>query len=240
MSGNGVSVPHSDLRKVTSFPGRPSTVTVIPAGTGGGCVITGPLANLTVAFGQVSPDLNPGLRNNPRNLDYKPHCLRRDLNPKVAESVLTPENVRAVLGSPNITVFYQIMNFGVTPGEQGLHGGGHQAVGGDMSDFFSSPGDPLFYLHHAQVDRIWTRWQQLDLTTRQYALSGTGTVRNYPPSPLFNLNDTLNLGSLSPEGPRPIRDIMSTVLVESLLGKCTFCVVPVEWARWVTKGEGED
>lgn len=80
-----------------------------------------------------------------------------------------------------------------------------------MADFFSSPGDPVFYLHHAQVDRLWTEWQQLDPGTRQYAISGTGTALNYPPSPDFQLNGTINLGKLSPGGPKPIRDFMSTV-----------------------------
>ncbi|MCJ1466150.1 hypothetical protein MMC07_004769 [Pseudocyphellaria aurata] len=211
MSGNGIAVPHGNRRKVNSFPGRPTSVTIVPAGNGGGCVITGPFANITVSFGQVGGDLNPGLLNNPHNLDFNPHCLRRDLSPKVVEPALAPERVRAILSSPNIVVFNQLLNVGVVPGVQGLHGGGHEGVGGDMSDFFSSPGDPIFYFHHAQVDRIWTQWQQLDLKTRQYALSGTGTVGNYPPSPIFNLNDTINLGKLSPEGPRPIRDIMSTV-----------------------------
>lgn len=174
-------------------------------------MIAGPFANITVAFGQVSMDLNPGLLSNRHNLDYEPHCLRRDLNPRVVKPTLTAENVRALLSSPNITVFNQVMNVGVKPEVLGVHAAGHQGVGSDMSDFFSSPGDPIFYLHHAQIDRLWTQWQQLDPKTRQYAISGTGTLFNYPPSPVFQLNDTINLGKLSPKGPRPIREFMSTV-----------------------------
>ncbi|MCJ1263947.1 hypothetical protein MMC22_003818 [Lobaria immixta] len=211
MSGNGVAIPHADVRKVNSFPGRPISVSVIPAGTGGGCVITGPFANITVAFGQISPDLNAGILNNPHNLEYKPHCLRRNLSRRVADAVLNADRVDFLLSSPNISVFDQVLNVGVPGRVLGLHGGGHHSVGGDMGDFFSSPGDPIFYLHHAQVDRLWTQWQQLDLKTRQYSLVGTGTVANYPPSPVFQLNDTIDLSKLSPEGPRPIRDFMSTV-----------------------------
>lgn len=211
MSGNGIAVPHSDARQGFSLPGTPTALTIIPAGTGGGCVITGPFANITVAFGQVSQDVNPGLRNNPHNLDYKPHCLRRDLSPKVAYSNLAADKVWALLSSPNITVFNQLMNAGATRAVLGVHRSGHLSVGADMSDFYSSPGDPIFYLHHTQIDRLWTQWQQLDPKTRQYALSGTGTLANYPPSPVFRLRDTINLGKLSPEGPRPIRDFMSTV-----------------------------
>lgn len=211
MSGNGIPVPHNDTLKVTSLPGRPTAVAIIFAGTGGGCVITGPFANITVPFGQVSPNLNPELLDNPHNLDYKPHCLRRDLSTRVIGPSLTADNVRALLSSPNITEFNQLINLGNTPGVQALHGGGHQGVGGDMGDFWSSPGDPIFYLHHAQIDRLWTLWQQSDPQTRQYAISGTGTVGNYRPTPVFQLNDTINIGKLSHEGPRPIREFMSTM-----------------------------
>lgn len=41
----------------------------------------------------------------------------------------------------------------------GPHGGGHYTVGGDPGgDFFVSPSEPAFYLHHGQVDRLWTYW----------------------------------------------------------------------------------
>jgi Common central domain of tyrosinase len=34
----------------------------------------------------------------------------------------------------------------------------HNAVGGTMATA-ASPADPLFWLHHAFVDRLWARWQ---------------------------------------------------------------------------------
>lgn len=39
------------------------------------------------------------------------------------------------------------------------HGSPHVAVGGDMSILGTAPNDPLFYLHHAFVDKIYLRWQ---------------------------------------------------------------------------------
>ncbi|MDQ3986728.1 MAG: tyrosinase family protein [Actinomycetota bacterium] len=39
-----------------------------------------------------------------------------------------------------------------------LHGSVHVAVGGTM-ETASSPADPLFWLHHANIDRLWARWQ---------------------------------------------------------------------------------
>ena len=34
----------------------------------------------------------------------------------------------------------------------------HNWTGGTMSDL-DSPGDPLFFLHHCNVDRLWAIWQ---------------------------------------------------------------------------------
>lgn len=39
-----------------------------------------------------------------------------------------------------------------------VHGSVHNAVGGDMASA-SSPADPLFWLHHANLDRLWSQWQ---------------------------------------------------------------------------------
>jgi tyrosinase len=37
----------------------------------------------------------------------------------------------------------------------------HLALGGDMAEFSTVGGDPLFYLHHANLDRIWESWNRL-------------------------------------------------------------------------------
>jgi N-acetylneuraminic acid mutarotase len=37
----------------------------------------------------------------------------------------------------------------------------HLALGGDMAEFSTVGGDPLFYLHHANIDRIWESWNRL-------------------------------------------------------------------------------
>ena len=43
--------------------------------------------------------------------------------------------------------------------ETGPHAWGHNSIGGVMSDMFSSPEDPVFWLHHAYVDRGYRIWQ---------------------------------------------------------------------------------
>jgi tyrosinase len=43
--------------------------------------------------------------------------------------------------------------------ETGPHNAAHRAIGGDMVTT-ASPTDPIFYMHHANVDRIWYEWQE--------------------------------------------------------------------------------
>ncbi|HET6157168.1 MAG TPA: tyrosinase family protein [Dongiaceae bacterium] len=40
----------------------------------------------------------------------------------------------------------------------GIHGSIHIWVGGTMSDASISPADPIFWLHHANLDRLWWNW----------------------------------------------------------------------------------
>ena len=41
----------------------------------------------------------------------------------------------------------------------GVHGSVHVRTGGDMTAVPTAAYDPIFYLHHANVDRIWADWQ---------------------------------------------------------------------------------
>jgi N-acetylneuraminic acid mutarotase len=45
--------------------------------------------------------------------------------------------------------------------DQNPHFFTHVALGGDMADFSTVGGDPLFYLHHANIDRIWESWNRI-------------------------------------------------------------------------------
>lgn len=77
-----------------------------------------------------------------------------------------------------------------------------------MEDTFSSPGDPLFFLHHAQIDRLWTLWQSRDPKTRQYAIDGPGSALGYPPTPDPTIETKIDLGKLGKAA--PIKEFMDT------------------------------
>ncbi|HSV64864.1 MAG TPA: tyrosinase family protein [Mycobacteriales bacterium] len=62
---------------------------------------------------------------------------------------------------------------GLASGNQ-LHNGLHGWVGGPnghMSSLTGSPFDPIFYLHHCNIDRLWAMWQ-LDGHADEYPVSG--------------------------------------------------------------------
>lgn len=56
------------------------------------------------------------------------------------------------------------------------HNTGHNIVGGYMSNPIYSPNDPLFWLHHAYIDRIWSRWQ----SNRMSEQIGSTRLSHYP------------------------------------------------------------
>jgi tyrosinase len=49
-----------------------------------------------------------------------------------------------------------------------------------MSDVYSAPGDPIFYLHHAHIDYLWNEWQHLDWDVRKTEVGGPDTAGAYP------------------------------------------------------------
>jgi tyrosinase len=42
---------------------------------------------------------------------------------------------------------------------QGVHNGVHVWVGGSMGAVPTAPADPIFWMHHANIDRLWWQWQ---------------------------------------------------------------------------------
>ncbi len=160
----------------------------LPPGSGGGCVKTGPFANWTVhvgpvALAQYGTTQSYGV---PDPLNDHARCLKRDLNAGVAARYTSFLNTtKLILQNHNVERFQGIMQADprYVHGELGVHGGGHFTMGGDPgSDPFISPGDPVFFLHHAQIDRVYWIWQMLDFPRRQVSFSYRNPPRitNHP------------------------------------------------------------
>ncbi|KAI0134261.1 hypothetical protein BJ170DRAFT_716707 [Xylariales sp. AK1849] len=149
----------------------PSVRLHIPGKTGGGCVPNGPFNNMSVNMG-------PGF-----NTSYTPHCLTRDIAPEFAVSVLNITSVLYTLAAKNYFEFDKRVQGGIDVASARYHGGGHLGVGGDLGEIgniYSSPGDPLFYLHHANMDRLWYTWQRVDWQKRKSDIAGPDTQFAYP------------------------------------------------------------
>jgi tyrosinase len=91
-----------------------------------------------------------------------------------------------------------------------LHGSGHFGVGGVLGqagDPASSPGGPLFYLHHANPDRIYWKWQQQDLETRLREVGGPIVAEDYLGKNV-TLDFEVDIGKLVPS--RKLKDLIHT------------------------------
>jgi hypothetical protein len=80
-------------------------------------------------------------------------CLRRCTD---WSALYSPEGVNGLISSA--TTFAQLQR-AIEPGP---HGAVHLQMGGRCGDFgtMASANDPIFFVHHAMVDKIWWKWQQ--------------------------------------------------------------------------------
>jgi hypothetical protein len=110
-------------------------------------------------------------------------CIRRQWNP--AYPIPSLAQVASVLsGTSFSTVVAQI---------ESLHGSVHMFVGGQMTSM-GSPYDPIFFLHHAYIDKLWDDWQ------KPVSAGGFGNGNTYPAA-LLNI-------PMSPFGVSPA-DVLS-------------------------------
>ncbi|KAK7189425.1 hypothetical protein DPSP01_001414 [Paraphaeosphaeria sporulosa] len=212
MSGDGQYVEKTGDIILGGAEGLPPLV--LPTGSGGGCVKSGPFVNMSVNLGPVGLSLpGGGYEVNGDGLSYNPRCLKRDLTDAVVRKYSNATAIAYTILKPQEVYDFQMTMQGVPgSGNIGIHGGGHYAMGGDPGrDVNTSPGDPLFYTHHAMIDRVWWIWQLLDKKERTGAkgISGTGTFLNMPPSANTTLDTVIDLGYAAGP-PVTMRDLMST------------------------------
>ena len=70
-------------------------------------------------------------------------------------------------------------------------------------------GDPYFFFHHSQIDRVWWTWQNLNPGNRTSAIYGTTFISD-PTAPETKLTDKITLGHAYPQD-ITIADAMSTM-----------------------------
>jgi len=79
-------------------------------------------------------------------------------------------NVAAVAGVMSNSTFNTF-----APQLEGVHGSGHIWVGGSMGLIPTAPCDPIFWMHHCEIDRIWAEWQSAN-PRQNPALTGAAAI----------------------------------------------------------------
>ncbi|PPQ80872.1 hypothetical protein CVT25_001881 [Psilocybe cyanescens] len=168
-----------------TLPGNITAASQVLPSTFGGCVMDGP-------FGYNASDPNSfAVHVGPGKL-VTTHCLVRGIDDSY-KRFLSADVVKHALEQQTYEQFRLALEGGVddddskseesqhereeavpdndsTPVSE--HASGHMVVGGELGNLYSSPGEPLFFLHHANLDRIWWNWQVMDLDRRLIDMSG--------------------------------------------------------------------
>lgn len=97
------------------------------------------------------------------------------------------------------------------PDGPALHNRVHVWVGGDMSPA-SSPNDPVFFLNHCNVDRIWEAWMQAPGNGRVYLpnQSAPNSLKGH------RINDQLSSLISAPTTPADVLDSSAQYVYDSL------------------------
>jgi len=192
--GNGKKVSHE---------GAPNPFNVTGP-TGGGCVEGGPFKEGTFVT-HLGPSTNTSIDN--------PRCLIRDFAPPELVHC-TQSKVDELLRLKTYPLFSKDITFITGFDNTGIHGFGHLVIGGilgQMSDLFNSPSDPLFYMHHTNLDRVWWQWQVQDLDNRLCAIGGPTVPFDYmlKEGPAVTRDFEVNIDVMGPS--IPVRDLFSSV-----------------------------
>jgi hypothetical protein len=136
----GVTLPYWDWSYDASRPEQSIVYSADWFGSArSGCVSEGPLTHLKLSY--------------PRQ-----HCLQRSFRSRNMTFVSAATLSQLVRTQHSFKAFIKAMM--VYP-----HGLVHSHIGGDMETGYSS-NDPLFYLHHAFLDKVWHEWEWLDSKRR--------------------------------------------------------------------------
>ena len=205
--------------------------------SGGGCVQEGPFTvpNFHVNIGEANGssclrrDFMPGKpamctthRNEGFPLTIHPAILHNDAN---------PIEVQKVLDQPDFASFDRQMEGEPDWFPPAIHAGGHFGIGGMLGqagNAANSPGgesinpiplalpihyadlttlEPLFYMHHAMIDYVFWKWQQLDPEVRHHQVGGPVKPYDYTGTNV-TLDFEINLGAIAPS--IPLRDTLDT------------------------------
>lgn len=166
----------------------------------GRCVLEGPFANYTRHWESKKVD-------DEFQTIVNPHCLSRGfIRGKFQDTLgsrVSPTYIGKVLKSHDYSHFFKLL-------EVSAHNAVPEFVNGDflalsapngkalssLHSFANRYSDPVFFLHHAQLDRIWWMWQQADPEHRYDEFTGPKEDFRHNQSVNSSLEDILYGGAL--------------------------------------------
>ncbi|KAF2169475.1 hypothetical protein M409DRAFT_65119 [Zasmidium cellare ATCC 36951] len=166
---------------VTGFGGDGGHIIASALDDGSSCVGDGPFRDLELLY---------------MNSTIQRHCLARGFiryedkaDGHISGNHVRPSAVARLLDQEH---YYHLNN--ATQWE--MHNAIHWGLRGDFSQW-SSANDPIFYLHHAQLDRIWWLWQQ-KRASRSTEYYGLKSRQSEETASIQDLLHYLELGSSIP------------------------------------------
>lgn len=112
-----------------------------------------------------------------------PHTVTRSIG--FGATLPTAADVAAAAAQPTFSLF--------TSDLEGVHDSGHVWVGGSMQLFATAPADPVFWMHHAEIDRRWALWQATH-PGQNPPLSGSSAILDPWPETEADTRDISALG----------------------------------------------
>lgn len=113
--------------------------------------------------GDIDDDTPLSAEGLQRNFDFNneegPMPDRADVDDLLATPRLYDVAPFSPESDPRLSMRNYLEGFRPAGEERGLHNAVHVWIGGQMQTA-SSPNDPVFFLHHTNIDRLWHQWQQ--------------------------------------------------------------------------------
>lgn len=183
---------------------------VIPHGSGGGCIKSGPFKNWTATLGFIDPlFLISGQALPPTTYNYNASCLVRDLNSYAAQTYTNHSLVQTTAHSVNASDLENNLNGVIGGSSLGVHSAGHFTVGGFMNSIHVSVQDPIWWMLHANIDRIYSSYQ-INNPAKASDLYGTETANDAPPSANVTLDTIEPDWGYFDSSSIPVKDLLNT------------------------------
>ncbi|KAL1901323.1 hypothetical protein Sste5346_001728 [Sporothrix stenoceras] len=193
----GGGIPFWDWTKDTEALGRSPLLNEMPGFGGDG----NPLSQFDNGTSGAYCVTDGNFRNHKATFDFevetgivgRPHCISRHFDPSDPDgrrvgALVAPSAITEIVALPDYATFSEVMQ-NTTSGPAAVI---PRWVQGDMARY-TAPNDVLYFLHLAQLDRIWWIWQHQITALRAIDYSG---LRRNDREDLATLQDNLSLGTL--------------------------------------------